>query len=243
MLCSEIQLVKSADGFEDIKPLPCNRWSCEYCGYRRRTALVALAASGEPNKILTLTVNPERGTSANHRRDMLHDAWKRLVKRILRRFAWKTLDYMAFLERTKAGEPHLHILLRCGFIPQRWLAEQMRQLIGAPIVWIEKINGTAQAIRYVTKYVAKAPAQFGCGKRYWVSRRWVVSPAPPIERTPLERGTYTVSRERWAETIQHRTNSRYSWEWVDEGWCRFYRPGTFGDAYGERRRPERQESG
>jgi hypothetical protein len=87
MLCSEFQIVKSDQGYEDYKPLPCNRWSCEYCQPRRKAALVRLAASGHPNKLLTITVNVHVGNSPVHRRALLHDAWKRLVKRILRQFA------------------------------------------------------------------------------------------------------------------------------------------------------------
>lgn len=221
MLCSEVQLVKTGDGFIDVKPLPCNRWSCDYCAPRRRFQLVALATSGEPNKILTLTVNPARGQSANNRRDMLHDAWKRLVKRILRKHKWKTLPYMAFLERTKAGEPHLHILLRCPFISQRWLSEQMRKMIGAPIVWIERINSTSHAVRYVTKYVSKAPAQFGKGKRYWVSRGWQLHETSQVERPIFDPMTTRVIREHWEETLFKHPRQGFDHAILDDGWHRF----------------------
>lgn len=184
---------------------------------------MALAASGEPNKILTLTVNPERGGSPLDRRNMLHDAWKKLVKRIIRRFKFPAVHYLAFLERTKRGEPHLHILLRCPYIPQRWLAGQMRDLIGAPICWIEKIKGTRQAIKYVTKYVTKEPAQFGKGKRYWVSRNYEVAKADAPEREPRDMRGVRVQRERWSDFLASVPYSVAHIRWIEDGWIRVWR--------------------
>lgn len=221
MLCSEVHLVKSDDEWTEIKPLPCNRWSCEYCGPRRKFQLIAQACAGEPNKILTLTVNPAKGTGPNDRRDMLHDAWKRLVKRILRKMKWKKLPYMAFLERTKRGEPHLHILLRCGYIPQAWIAEQMRAMIGAPICWIEQIKSTKKAINYVSKYVAKEPAQFGNRKRYWVSQGWEINPASEPDRPKFDPLTTRVIRERWVETLNKFPFQGFEHVIAEDGWHRF----------------------
>lgn len=221
MLCSEVQLVKRDLGTIEIKPLPCNRWSCDYCGPRRRFRLIAQAVSGEPNKILTLTVSPAVGNSPLERRDLLHASWKRLVKRILRKYKWKKLPYMAFLEKTKRGEPHLHILLRCGFIHQRWISKQMRELNGAPIVWIEQIKSTKKAINYVSKYVSKEPAQFGNRKRYWISHGWEVNAPPVAEREPFDPITTRVVRERWEETIKRYPFQGYSHEIGEDGWHRF----------------------
>lgn len=221
MLCSEVQLVKRQFDQIEIKPLPCNRWSCELCGPRRRFQLIAQAVCGEPNKILTLTVNPKFGASALERRDMLHDSWKRLVKRILRKYKWSKLPYMAFLEKTKAGEPHLHILLRCGFIHQRWISEQMRQLNGAPIVWIEQVKSTKKAVNYVSKYVSKEPAQFGNRKRYWVSRGWELNVPETPEREPFDPLTTRVVRERWDETLRKYPFQGFEHTIGEDGWHRF----------------------
>jgi hypothetical protein len=165
--------------------------------------LRAIAASGEPNACLTLTVNVATGENIVERYKLLHNAWKILVKRVLREFMkppekrWrlttdedyeyyeissyhrtrrvkaksiKRLHYMAFPEETENHQPHLHILLRTKYIPQRWISQQMKQIINSPIVWIEKVKGAPGAIAYVTKYVTKMPAQFGTSKRYWCSK-------------------------------------------------------------------------
>lgn len=225
MLCSQVQLVKSGKDFDEILPLPCNCWSCAWCGPRRRRLLMALAASGEPTRMLTLTMTPERGKSPLHRRMMLHDAWKKLVKRILRHHKWKRLDYMAFVEKTKRGEPHLHILLRCGFISQKWISEQMRDMVGAPFVWISLIRGQEQAVRYVAKYVTKEPAQFGSLKRYWVSRWYPLSTPERIGAPVYDRMTMEMRRVSYAEVMQDRIRSGWVSEELETGWFRWWRPG------------------
>jgi len=103
----------------------------------------------------------------------------------------KKLHYMAFAEETENGEPHLHILLRTVFIPQEWISQQMTQIMASPIVWIEKIKGPKAAIAYVTKYVTKAPAQFGRSRRYWVSRWYQL-----------------IKRERTKQPLYDRINTR-----------------------------------
>ncbi len=233
MLCSEFLLVKDGDGYQDVKPLPCDRWSCPYCAPRRRRALIAQAVAGEPNKILTLTINPAIGHSPTDRRRLLHDAWKRLVKRILRRFHWKSLPYMAFIEKTQRGEPHLHILLRCEYIPQSWLSSQMKEMVHSPIVWIEQVKSTAKAIAYVTKYVGKAPAQFGTAKRYWVSRGWLINQPSEPEKPVFDMRGVRVVRERWSEYVQERVAGRFWRQALDDGWVRFWKPGAYGSEGGE----------
>ena len=255
MLCSEIQLFRQGDGFEDVKPLPCNRWTCEYCQPRRRRRLIAIAASGEPNKFLTLTVNAKVGTSPLDRRNLLHDAWKRLVKRILRQFAtaperrWKLkfrersarqsaivsnitartpqrgcerLPYMAFLEATAAGEPHLHILLRCPYIPQDWIAEQMGELAGSPVCDIRQVGSTRSAVTYVTKYVTKAPAQFGNTKRYWISRGWEVNAGDRPEASERPSREVSVRRLRYSEWIEQVSDRLRHSEPLPDGWVRVW---------------------
>jgi hypothetical protein len=218
-----------------------------------------MAASGRPNKLLTITVNPERGNSATERRDMLHDAWKRLGKRILRQFAlapekrWtlktktrtakqsgtiysitsktkqrecEQLHYFAFLERTKAGEPHLHILLRCPFVPQDWLSEQLDEMIGAPICWIEAIANTKAAVSYVTKYVTKEPAQFGNRKRYWHSKRWEVEKREKTYGDDDRAKGASVRLCRYSDWQDDADRSGSIVVPLDHGWLRQYARGS-----------------
>ncbi len=220
MLCSQVQLRTQEPVSTTVKILPCGSWKCETCAPHRRRQLMAIAASGLPTICLTLTHWYKPGSDQAEHYKELHNAWKLLVKRILRQFSkppeqrWlmthedgglyqdlraftitkktkakriKKLHYMAFAEETENGEPHLHILLRTVFIPQAWISEQMREIISSPITWIEKIKGPKAAIAYVTKYVTKAPAQFGKSRRYWVSRAYQL-----IKRDRTKRSLYDI---------------------------------------------------
>jgi hypothetical protein len=114
----------------------------------------------------------------------------------------KRLHYMAFAEETQNGEPHLHILLRTVFIPQRWISQQMQEIIASPITWIEKVKGPKAAIAYVTKYVTKAPAQFGKSKRYWMSRWYQLKKWERTKATLYERINNKVVFQKFEEFIR-----------------------------------------
>jgi len=177
-LCREWSLVKHLPGQRYCKPLYCRSWGCQECGPMRRRRLMAVAAGGDPQRFLTLTVNPQEGGSPEQRLFALSNAWRTVVKRLRRLHPSEPVEYLAVVEQTKAGEPHLHILLRSPFIPQAWLSAVMAELINAPIVDIRRIRNPREVIRYVAKYVTKAPAKIGLAKRYWTSQAYN-TPDPP----------------------------------------------------------------
>jgi len=172
MICREWTLLGL--GYDTVKlcTMYCRSWGCEVCGPKRRKQLQALAASGLPERFVTLTVNPAFGANPEDRLKLLAHAWRLAVKRYRREHGKDSLEYIAFVEATKAGEPHLHILVRSGWIDHDWLSSVMAELIEAPVVDVRKLKGLRQAIFYVTKYVTKAPARFGASKRYWKSSNY-----------------------------------------------------------------------
>jgi len=184
-LCHSTSAFKSTPYGGVAVSLPCRAWTCEHCAPKRRKALIAMAANGHPTTFITLTINPQMGSDPVHRAEMLARAWRIVVKRIKRKLHLDHLPYMVFVESTKKGEPHLHILARAPYIDQRWLSAQMRDVIASPICDIRKIDNTGRAIGYVTKYVGKAPAQFGTTKRYWRTQdyllTWQEAHPPAIE--------------------------------------------------------------
>lgn len=150
----------------------CNSWKCPKCAPRRVRKLKAQAASGNPDTFLTLTVNPHVLDNPTERAQRAIAGWRNLVKRIKRHYRYDKLEYLVVLEQTKRGEPHLHILLRCKWIDQRWLSAQWLDLTGAKIVDIRRVKHARQVASYVAKYIAKAPARFGKLKRYYRSHRY-----------------------------------------------------------------------
>ena len=86
MLCSHYQLTRQAENRTEVLLLPCRSWQCDYCQPGRKNQLKAVAASGEPNICLTLTINVATGETPSERYRILHNSWKILAKRILRQF-------------------------------------------------------------------------------------------------------------------------------------------------------------
>jgi len=203
-LCTEWSLVKTTPAENRCKPLYCRSWGCPVCRPRRKAQLLALASSGAPNRFLTLTVNPSIATSPEERLRMLSHAWRTLVKRLRREHGNDSINYLAVVEQTKRGEPHLHILLRSPYIPQSLISAYMRHSIDSPIVDIRVIKSLREVVRYVAKYITKAPHQFGSAKRYWCTPAYELDkdsyekdPEGPSYRWQLSRLSLSEVVKEW----------------------------------------------
>jgi hypothetical protein len=193
MICGEGSIVNQ-DGSSGIAiTLRCRAWTCQHCRRDRKRQLINLAVAGQPNRLITLTVSPALLISPAARAKALANAWRLVVKRAKRAFGWDKLDYLAVFEATKRGEPHLHILARCGYIPQAWLSHQMKALIGSPIVDIRAVKNPKHAAIYVAKYIGKAPHRFATCKRYWHTKEWDTTPPDQEERSPWGTGRWEMS--------------------------------------------------
>jgi hypothetical protein len=178
MLCQEQSLYKSGDGWIRVITLYCRAWSCPICRPRRRAQLIHEARDGHPTTFLTLTASPQSGATPQERARNLSHAWRRLRRKIIADFKISKLAFLAVFEATKAGEPHLHILARMPYVPQRWLSDQMAHLTSSPIVDIRRVRSAGQAASYVAKYIGKSPHRFAGCKRYWRSKDWLTPPDP-----------------------------------------------------------------
>lgn len=154
-------------------PLRCRSWLCEHCNPWRKMLLVKEAMAGKPRTFITLTSNPKHLTTPEERAKALVAAWRHIVRtlRLQKRFAG--LQYIAVIEKTERGEPHLHILARMPFLKQAWLSTEMAKLTDAPIVDIRQIKSAASAAHYVAKYVGKDPHRYEGCKRYWKSQDYM----------------------------------------------------------------------
>jgi len=170
---------------------------------------MANAASGAPNRFLTLTVNPHIGTDPADRLRLLARAWRVAVQRLRRLYGPDSINYLAIVEETKQGEPHLHILLRSKYIPQSLISSMMKELIDSPIVDIRAIKSIKHVVHYIAKYIAKAPAQFGHAKRYWSSRTWEVGGRPKKEKNGADGNPWIVEMRSLEAIVS---------EWIHTGW-------------------------
>jgi hypothetical protein len=204
MLCSEAILVNqgSCEGHATI--LRCKRWCCEICTPFNHKRVKRAAREGKPNTFLTLTVNPARYSSPDKAARDLKNAWVNLRRRMQKSFLMDRPPFIAIFERTKAGWPHLHVLMRCRFISQKWFSANMGALIGAPIVDVRFIQDVGRVAAYVAKYVSKAPEGFRSCKRWWRSKDYELEKE---EREPFRRFsphvhefTGTISQWLWKST-------------------------------------------
>jgi hypothetical protein len=155
----------------------CHSWACPQCAENNRSRIIARliyahhhpVSNGGGLKLVTLTYlrdveKPELQRSLQH-----------LIQALRRRFG--VVEYARFVERTRHGRFHLHLILDCPFIPQKELSALWKTASrGAFIVDIRTVHGAHHAARYVTKYLSKAPA----AKVSW-SRAFPARPLPPDE--------------------------------------------------------------
>jgi len=209
-LCKEWTLVKDLGEIRYAKPLPCRSWLCETCYEMRRSQLMAQAASGEPIRFLTLTVNPDFLNSPEERCLALARAWRIVVKRLRRKYGPESCEYLAVVEQTKQGEPHLHILLRSPYVPQRLLSTWMAEIIAAPIVDIRRIRNQKEVVRYVAKYLTKAPHKFATCKRYWSSTHYDLGKTDYRKRRPESIIKWALLREPISLVIERWIHESYA---------------------------------
>lgn len=169
MYCGSKTIAIARDRTASAFPLRCRAWTCPKCAPRRRRQLIADAMDGAPNRFVTLTVNPHCFDSAAERGARLSKAWRDYVKHWRRLRPSQALQYLVVVELTKRGEPHLHIMIRGGRVPQAELSKFMNEAIGAPIVDVRMVRDQTQVAQYVSKYISKRPIRLGSLKRYWRS--------------------------------------------------------------------------
>jgi len=186
-MCHDAVIVKAEKTHIRAVSLPCNSWFCVHCAIRRRRRVIAQAMDGAPTTFITLTVNPAFGFDPVDRAKHLVRAWRHVVRAAKARYGYKRIPYFAVFEKTKKGEPHLHILCRVKWIDQKWLSDQMDKLMSSPIVDIRKVERSGKAAYYVSKYLGKDPTPFGRLKRYWQTQDWQLYKPAPQERDEADK--------------------------------------------------------
>lgn len=134
---------------------------------------------------MTLTHRPIPGeTPAEALRSMRHD-WAKLTRRLNRRETDQHIKYVAVVEWTKAGQPHIHCLIESSYVPQKWLSQAWNALHGAPIVDIRRVKPGQGAAKYLAKYLTKSttmPARM----RLWSATRGYLPVLPPYKSPDYE---------------------------------------------------------
>lgn len=170
MFCGEHTLIGAGSRDVHLNVLFCKRWSCDVCMPSRLAQLRRLAADGEPTTFLTFTAKPSRYEhEAEAARDLVH-CWRMVRQHLIREGYCDTLPFIAVIEEHRSGWPHLHLLARMPYVPQKHLSALADRYIGAPVVDIRRVYNRRHASRYIAKYCAKGPALYAGCKRYWRSQ-------------------------------------------------------------------------
>lgn len=209
MFCGESSIGLHEPGLVRYAPLRCNQWQCQECLHRRLRKLRDLARAGLPNAFLTLTVNPDRFRDMDEAARALVRAWRNIRQRAAREGIASKIPYLAVFEETKKGWPHLHILIRSPYIPQKWLSDRMHEYAGSPVVDIRAVKTSRGASQYIAKYVSKGPGRFEGTKRYWRSQDWV------LDDSVLPADQPVADRSAWIEGCD---TGWHAATWASAGW-------------------------
>lgn len=134
-------------------PLPCNQWSCRFCANKKVKWLACRVDEAQPNRLLTLTVNPAKWDNPRDAFDGTRRKLPDIIKFLRKRFG--ELEYLRVTELTKKGWPHYHMLIRSPFIPQPVVKKEWARLTGATIVDLRQVNNKFRTYYYMVKYLTK----------------------------------------------------------------------------------------
>ncbi len=150
--------------------------------------------SGAPNTFLTLTSRRRDGLTADQAALALTRAWRLIRLRLMRRSGMKRLPFVAVMEATKAGWPHLHILLRSIWLDAKLISSWMDELTDSPVIDIQRIDNRKRVNAYVSKYCGKAAHKFGTAKRYYKTPDYDLRSEDEKRKFKKERGGWEVDR-------------------------------------------------
>lgn len=134
-------------------PLPCKQWRCPFCANIKVNTLARKCEAANPNRLLTLTVDPSLWTTPRDAFDGTRRQVSELIKKLRPRFG--EVEYLRVTELTRGGWPHYHMLLRSQFLPQPVVKSLWTELTGAQIVDLRKVHNKFQTFKYLVKYLTK----------------------------------------------------------------------------------------
>ena len=168
-ICGSTSRVKHTPAGRECSSDYCDRWSCGTCFRKRLKRLSEELAGGDPNIFITITWAVGRGIERIPAALLQRQAWAKFVALYNREHGACALQYMAVCEATQEDWPHMHILVRAKWVSQKKLSAFMKKEIGAEIVDVQSLKQIRSVAKYLAKYLAKGPAQYGTLKRYWRS--------------------------------------------------------------------------
>ena len=110
----------------------------------------------------------------------------------------------------------------------------MRELIGAPIVFIEAVTSERHAARYIAKYLGKDPEQFGKQNRYFASRKWEQAGADEATEETWDKEGWEYARgERYTDLVQNLVSQGYYPQVLPGRTTKCWKPGCWPEHFFE----------
>jgi len=188
-----------------VVPTLCHRWDCPVCGPIRMRKAKAIAVAGNPERMITLTTRPKPGWTTEASVRWFRRRWQALLVWLRRNF--DRFEYIAFVEFHKSDWPHMHILTRGSYVPQRMLSAEWLRLTGSFKAHIQGVTNGWQQINETTKYYLKTARQVHehCPNLpvYTKSKGWL---PPDWEDTKTDNPKlelYAFASVRWATLLEH----------------------------------------
>jgi hypothetical protein len=177
-VCGERNVISISPHVHCHATIRCRTWACETCGPELQRQLIARITYGQPNKFLTLTLDSSTGKTPEECHTVFVKQWPKLRAWWSKRTGVKKLPFFLVYEKHESGYPHAHICATADYVDQAEIADKWEELTGSRIVHIKAIHDPRHAARYVAKYMAEEPAQWGKSKRFYCSRNWPKKPMP-----------------------------------------------------------------
>lgn len=193
----------------------CKRWGCEYCAKVKIKRLSWLTHNANPNRLLTLTIDPAMYESPRDAFEQTSIKVPELV-RMMRKES-PEFEYLRVTEVTKQGFPHYHMLVRSSFIHHSKFKKAWTSLTGAKIVDVRQVHNTFSAYHYLVKYLTKMHKLDWTERHVSYSRnffrpedleKFVFAPMENIQKVDEHPFEYLASRYP-DEEIEMRGNGRY----------------------------------
>lgn len=169
--------------------------------------------SGAPSTFMTLTSRRVATKTADEAALQLTHAWRLIRLRLMRRSGMKKLPFIAVMEATKNGWPHLHILLRSIWLDHELISSWMAELHDSPVVDIQRIDNRKRVNAYVSKYCGKAAHKFGTAKRYYKTPDYDLRSEDERSKFKKEKGGWEIDRLSINQIARWMTEVHWRIEW------------------------------
>lgn len=226
MFCREASIRASQEYGEIIAPIKCRSWTCDECAPERQHQLQSQCINGKPNRFITITCRYGEFRRKECAAKAIALAWRTFVQKWRKEKPWHKGQYIAVMEETKKGWPHLHILWRGHWISQQSLSQHMSEWLNSPNVDIRQITNVKQRAYYVAQYFSKAPVRFGTCKRYWSSQKYAKpynTDAPRafpegVSVSMVPENVFNLLHEWYREgkDVWTTRNHLYGWGWLHD---------------------------